>query len=75
MNERILTESQIVAFSVFLKREEKSENTVEKYLRDVKTFAAYTGDSKITKETVIAYNSNSGCFCYNIISFLLQSNC
>lgn len=57
MKGRILTEKQISAFVVYLKNEEKSKNTVEKYIRDVKAFAVYAGDVKITKETVVAYKS------------------
>lgn len=41
MKGRILTENQIAAFAVYLKNEEKSENTVEKYIRDVRAFATY----------------------------------
>ena len=41
MKGRILTEKQIAAFAVYLKSEEKSENTIEKYIRDVKAFATY----------------------------------
>ena len=54
MKGRILTGKQITAFAVYLKSEEKSKNTVEKYIRDVRAFAAYVGDAVITKETVIA---------------------
>ena len=57
MKGKILTENQIAAFAVFLKSEEKSENTVEKYIRDVRTFAAYVGAAEITKETVIGYKN------------------
>ena len=57
MKGRILTENQIAAFAVYLKSEEKSENTVEKYIRDVRAFATYVGDAEITKETVIAYKN------------------
>lgn len=57
MKGRILTENQIAAFAVYLKSEEKSENTIEKYIRDVRAFAAYVGESDITKETVISYKN------------------
>ena len=57
MKGRILTEKMIEDFSCYLKSEEKSENTVVKYLRDVRTFAEYLGGAEITKETVIAYKS------------------
>ena len=55
MKGRILTENQMAAFAAYLKSEEKSENTVEKYIRDVRAFSAYVGTSEITKETVISY--------------------
>ena len=58
MKGEILTDKQITAFAVYLKSEEKSENTVEKYIRDVRAFATYVGDAEITKETVIAYKNN-----------------
>ena len=57
MKGRILTETQIAAFADYLKSEEKSENTVEKYIRDVRAFANYMGDIEVTKEKVIAYKN------------------
>lgn len=57
MKGRILTEKIIGDFSCCLKSEEKSENTLEKYLRDVRAFAAYLGGAAVTKETVIAYKN------------------
>ena len=57
MKGRILTETQIAAFAVYLKSEEKSENTVEKYIRDVRAFSTYTNGTEITKEAVIAYKN------------------
>lgn len=57
MKGRILTENKIAAFVVYLKNEEKSENTVEKYIRDVRAFAAYAGEVDITKEMVISYKN------------------
>ncbi len=58
MKGRILTEKLIVDFSAYLKSEEKSENTIEKYIRDVRAFAAYQNGAEVTKETVIAYKRN-----------------
>ena len=43
---------------VHLKNEEKSENTIDKYIRDVRAFATYVGNAEITKETVISYKNN-----------------
>ena len=57
MRGRILTKKQIAAFTAYLKSEEKSENTVEKYIRDVRLFATYMGEAEITKESVISYKN------------------
>ncbi|MBQ6832541.1 MAG: tyrosine-type recombinase/integrase [Oscillospiraceae bacterium] len=57
MKGRIITDTQITRFAAYLKSEEKSENTIEKYIRDVRAFSAYLGDAQITKETVIAYKN------------------
>lgn len=58
MKGRILTQKMIVDFSSYLKNEEKSKNTVEKYLRDVRAFAEYQNGAEVTKKAVIAYKSN-----------------
>lgn len=57
MKGRFLTEKEIAAFTVYLKSDEKSENTIEKYIRDVRSFSIYTHGMEITKETVIAYKN------------------
>ena len=41
-----------------LRLEEKSAATVEKYLRDVRSFGCWLGGQEITKERVIAYKQN-----------------
>lgn len=58
MKRRILTSEAIQNFKKYLREEEKSENTIEKYIRDVWAFATYMNGSEITKESVIAYKSN-----------------
>ena len=55
MKGRIITAKAIAEFKEHLILEERSEITVEKYIRDVKAFAKYTQNSAITKETIIAY--------------------
>lgn len=57
MNGKILTDKHIAEFAIYLKSEEKSKNTIEKYIRDVRAFAAYVGSVEITKETVIDYKN------------------
>ncbi len=56
--ENILTPQLIVAFNAYLVTEEKSRNTIEKYLRDVRAFASFLAERMVTKETVIAYKNH-----------------
>lgn len=57
MKGRTLTNEAIKDFEIFLREEEKSENTIEKYLRDLRAFMIFASDSEITKETVISYKN------------------
>lgn len=57
MKGQFLTDKLVAEFSAHLKNEEKSKNTTEKYLRDVRLFAAHFRGTEITKEMVIAYKS------------------
>ena len=42
-------------FAFYLKKEEKSPATQEKYLRDVRAFGLYAGGGELTKELVVAW--------------------
>lgn len=55
MEGRVITAKMIAEFEEHLILEERSVATIQKYIRDVKTFTAYAQNSAITKETVIAY--------------------
>lgn len=57
MKGRIVTSEAIQSFKKYLREEEKSENTIEKYLRDVRTFAVYLSGAEVIKESVIAYKN------------------
>ena len=57
MKGRILTSKAVQSFKKYLREEEKSANTIEKYLRDVRAFAEYLCGAEVTKEAVIAYKS------------------
>ncbi|MCH5170201.1 MAG: tyrosine-type recombinase/integrase [Oscillospiraceae bacterium] len=57
MKGKILTQKLIAEFSAYLQSEEKSANTIEKYLRDVRAFAKHITGTEITKENVIAYKN------------------
>lgn len=57
MKGRILTSEAIKNFKIFLREEEKSENTIQKYLHDIRAFIIFASESEITKETVITYKN------------------
>lgn len=57
MEGHIITETIINEFCEYLQSEEKSKNTIEKYIRDIRTFVDYMSDRMISKETVIEYKS------------------
>lgn len=60
MKQRIITEERIRAFLRELWENEKSPRTMEKYARDLRRFAAYAGECRINKETVLAYKEHIG---------------
>ncbi|MBR1811273.1 MAG: tyrosine-type recombinase/integrase [Clostridia bacterium] len=55
MEGRYLTEESLKQFKQHLISEEKSANTVEKYMRDVKVFAVFLNGCEVTKELSITY--------------------
>jgi len=55
MNKNKLTSREIEEFAEYLHREEKSEATQKKYLRDIHAFCGFAGDVEICKDTVIAW--------------------
>lgn len=57
MKERILTAEMIERFEKYMREEEKSENTIAKYLRDARTFMKHLNGLNVIKETVIAYKN------------------
>ena len=68
---------QIKEFSDYLRREEKSPATMEKYLRDVRVFCAYAGSNEITKELVVEWKKHlveSGYAVRSINSMLASLN-
>ena len=46
--EKKLTREHIQSFYTWLKTEEKSKNTIEKYIRDVSAFIKYLGNVSVT---------------------------
>ncbi len=58
MKERILTAHIICQFKEHLILEERSENTIEKYMRDIKAFVSFLPSAVLTKEVVIEYKKH-----------------
>lgn len=78
MKGRILTSEAVQSFKKYLREEEKSENTIEKYIRDILAFMDFAGEDKISKETVIAYKDKLFSESYavrSINSMLASLNC
>ena len=55
MEEKVITKETIDRFCAHLLFEEKSEATVEKYIRDAKMFMLFADGAEITKDLVIQY--------------------
>jgi len=58
MKGHFLSGKEIERFENYLREEEKSQNTMDKYIRDVKAFVEYCDGKEIIKETVIAYKQD-----------------
>ena len=72
-----ISTDQIQEFASHLSREEKSDATQEKYLRDVQAFCVYAGGQEITKELVVAWKKQlieSGYAVRSVNSMLASVN-
>ena len=58
MDKRYLSEGQIAAFARALRAAERSPGTIEKYLRDVCQFAAWTGGGEVSRERTAAWRDS-----------------
>ena len=65
--ERTIQKSNIDSFEKFLKNEERSSATIEKYVRDVRYFADYVGENEVDKQKVLNYKTELG------VSFAISS--
>ncbi len=54
-NERTVTNESLMRFEKFLREEERSPGTIEKYLRDVRMFSGWLAGYPITKELTLAW--------------------
>ena len=58
MNLRIITAESLSAFKQYLKTEERSDATIEKYLRDARQFAAWLRGRAVTKEVAASWKEH-----------------
>ena len=56
--ERIITNSMIGDFENYLRSDEKSDNTIEKYIRDVRAFSVFTEAREINKSVVMEFKAS-----------------
>lgn len=59
MNETYITTELLAQYAHKLYEEEKSSATIEKYIRDVRTFSKYAGSQALTKDLTIAYKRDA----------------
>ena len=74
----MLTNDAICEFGNYLRCEEKSAATQEKYLRDVQTFCKYTSGNEVSKELVVDWKKHlveQGYAVRSINSMLASVNC
>ena len=57
---RMLDQRKIQKFEFYLKNEERSAATIEKYMRDVRFFSSFVCDKELTKQTVLEYKRKLG---------------
>ena len=52
---RFVTEKNVKQFELYLYEQEKSDNTIEKYMRDIRFFCEWLGKNGVDKSTVLQY--------------------
>ena len=49
--------SKLKQFEHYMREEERSEATIEKYIRDVRHFALFVGKTEISKQSILEYKA------------------
>ncbi len=78
MQTHVLTKDRIADLAAYLRREEKSPATQQKYLRDVRNFFLYCAGAPITKELVLRWKrqlQEDGYAVRSVNSMLASINC
>ena len=55
LNEKIITNELINNFKIYFYEEERGDNTIEKYMRDIRFFREWLKDRSIEKSVIIGY--------------------
>ena len=55
MEEKRITETNVTAYTAYLKRIERSNNTIEKYRRDVLSFARWLNNRSVDCKNVVEW--------------------
>ena len=75
---RIIKEKMLGRYVAYLKKEEKSEATISKYLCDLKKLVAYMDGREVDKERMLSYKdkllNQDGYKVSSINSFLVAAN-
>ena len=58
MKRRVITPTALIIFERRLRCEEKSPNTISKYLRDAERFAAFASGAAVCKNMTVAYKES-----------------
>ncbi len=58
MEMHIITKEQIISYGAYLRREEKTEGTIAKYLHDLRAFSVWASGREVTKEMVTLWKSH-----------------
>ncbi len=74
MSERIITNELIDSFKMYLYDEERSENTIEKYMRDIYFFCGWLGNESIDKSVIVEYKKElCGRYAVKSVNSMLSS--
>lgn len=58
MEDRMITREALGKFTLMLRERERSPGTIEKYLRDIRAFAAWLGGAEVTRERAAAWRDD-----------------
>lgn len=74
MEKRYITETMQGDYREYLKEEEKSRNTIEKYMRDISAFRIWLSDRALSRQELLAYKEKlKECYAVRSVNSMLSS--